>query len=479
MVWEDHCDLDTADIRGARVSPAGVRLETRSIDVADAGDQQLDPAVAYDGGSFVVAWQDWRSGFRTDIYGTRVAPTGAVLDPSGLAIGTAPGPKTAPAVVRTGARTVVVWADSTGSPCSRLVGAPLDAAGTVYPQLQLGLSALARHGPAAAAGSAQQFLVATSAWTGSWQDHVFCARRIWGVVGSAPVESLLSRGWHRRPDVPTMGKSVKFGGALAALDEKVYALSGNNTTDLWVFDATDNLWSKESDVPFDSDGPARRVKKGASLATDGSYLYVVKGGNTQEFYRYDPAHRVWKQLPEPGFAKRISGGSLAFDGERSLYLLCGSGNAEWKAFDVFQETWHTPTPALLPALKWRAGSFLACDRDQVYAFRVGGKTNEFYVWDGDTTWTRLMDLPLVGTGGRTKKARDGAGGAMAGNSLYALKGGNTLGVLCVRLDCRGLAAARRRRRSDRDTPQAGQGRRFDGLLRLSRRPVRTGGQQYQ
>jgi len=48
------------------------------------------------------------------------------------------------------------------------------------------------------------------------------------------------------------------------------------------------------------------------------------------------------------------------------------------------------------------------------------------VRDSDTTWTRQADLPLVSPSGKRKKAKDGAGGAMAGNTLYALKGGNTL-----------------------------------------------------
>jgi hypothetical protein len=426
VVWEDHCDLDTADIRGVRLSSSGTLLDAQPITIADAGGQQLDPAVVFDGTNFVSVWQDWRSGFRSDIYGARITGTGAVLDSQGLAIGAAPGNKTAPALVRVGARSVAVWADSTGSPCSRLVGAPLDAEGNVYPQLQLGLSELARHAPAGAAGSGPRFMVASEAWTGSWQDRVFCARRVWGVVGSAPAESLPTRGWHQEPEVPSLGKGVKFGGALVSLDRKIYALSGNNTSDLRVFDIASGSWSKESDVPSDSQGPVRRVKKGASLATDGTYIYVVKGSNTQEFYRYDPERRVWKELPEPGFTKRISGGSLAFDGERTLYLLCGSSNAEWKAFDIFLETWQTPTPALLPAPKWRTGSFLACDRDRVYALRVGAKTNEFYVRDSDTTWARLTDMPLAGASGRNRKARDGASGSMAGNLLYALKGGNTL-----------------------------------------------------
>ncbi len=53
---------------------------------------QASPAVAYDGTNFLVVWQDFRDGgSSSDIYGTRVSGTGAVLDSCGFAISTAAG----------------------------------------------------------------------------------------------------------------------------------------------------------------------------------------------------------------------------------------------------------------------------------------------------------------------------------------------------------------------------------------------------
>ena len=429
VVWEDHCDRDTADIRGARVTPAGVLLDPEPITLADAGNNQLDPSVVFDGSNFLAVWQDWRSGHRADVYGARVTPAGKVLDPQGLALATSPGRKTVPAVARAGTRPFVVWADSADNPCARLVGVRVDAAGIPSSQVLLGLNSLARSGVSAATGPGQQILTVAVGRIGDWGAQTFCARRILGALCTVQEESLRAAGWYRKPEVPNIGKRVKDGGALVALGEKVYALRGNNTNDLLVFDVVRDTWAKESDVPFASTGSARRVKKGACLATDGYYLYVVKGANTQEFYRYDPQGKTWQELPGPVFTKRISGGSLAFDGDRTLYLLCGSTLPEWKAFDVFLDTWRTPNPALLPGSKWKYGSFLACDRNLVYALRVGGTVNEFYKRDAaanDTMWLRLPELPLIGPSGRKKKAKDGASGVVVGNTLFALKGGNTL-----------------------------------------------------
>ncbi|MCX6840869.1 MAG: hypothetical protein NTX53_01030, partial [candidate division WOR-3 bacterium] len=78
VVWED-LGGGNLDIGGARVTPGGTVLDTGGIVVSQAADDQESPALGFDGASFIVAWEDYRSG-SSDIYGARVTPAGVVFD---------------------------------------------------------------------------------------------------------------------------------------------------------------------------------------------------------------------------------------------------------------------------------------------------------------------------------------------------------------------------------------------------------------
>jgi hypothetical protein len=82
VAWQDY-RRGVSDIYGARVSTAGVVLEPDSIPVSTSDMDQSYPAVAFDGANWLVAWDDGRWG-GSDIYGARVTPAGAVLDPEGM-----------------------------------------------------------------------------------------------------------------------------------------------------------------------------------------------------------------------------------------------------------------------------------------------------------------------------------------------------------------------------------------------------------
>jgi len=111
VVWEDDRNGCT-DIYGARVTPSGDVLDPTGIAIAQAPGWQYDPVLAFDGSDYLVVWQDYRNSLDDpDIYGARVTPEGAVLDPTGIAISDAPNRQYHPALAFGGGNYLVIWQD--------------------------------------------------------------------------------------------------------------------------------------------------------------------------------------------------------------------------------------------------------------------------------------------------------------------------------------------------------------------------------
>ncbi|MDI6839984.1 MAG: FlgD immunoglobulin-like domain containing protein [bacterium] len=87
VVWEDQTNQYRPDIYGARVSKDGVVLDTVSIPVSTAPNSQSGPVVAFDGTNYLIAWTDDRDHqWYPHIYAARVAGDGTVLDTLGIRI---------------------------------------------------------------------------------------------------------------------------------------------------------------------------------------------------------------------------------------------------------------------------------------------------------------------------------------------------------------------------------------------------------
>ena len=91
---------------GTLVGPAA------GLVISAAPNSQFQPAVAWDGAQYVVAWLDHRNDSypnqpRGDIYGTRVDVNGNVLDPVGFAIAASPAPEENPAVAAAAGTTML------------------------------------------------------------------------------------------------------------------------------------------------------------------------------------------------------------------------------------------------------------------------------------------------------------------------------------------------------------------------------------
>jgi len=113
---------------GFRVSPDGMVLDSTPITIASHG--AWNQRLAFDGTNYLSVWEDFRDSV-SQIYGARVTPGGAVLDTAGIAIGTGPHALTCPAITFDGTNFLVVWAQACDSATSCICGTRVGPSGQV------------------------------------------------------------------------------------------------------------------------------------------------------------------------------------------------------------------------------------------------------------------------------------------------------------------------------------------------------------
>ena len=132
VVWQGHGgETQNLDIMAARVSGAGTVLDPGGIVVCDAPGAQAHPGGTFQGGTYLLVWEDRRGGKQFNIHGARVsAATGKVLDPGGFPVSTAGKHKKFPSVCLRGAEALAVWTELSGQE-TRIRGARIMGAGKV------------------------------------------------------------------------------------------------------------------------------------------------------------------------------------------------------------------------------------------------------------------------------------------------------------------------------------------------------------
>jgi len=184
-VWEDmRGGLTEHDVFGARLTQAGVVLDTSGIAISTARHGQYGPAVSSDGMMWFVVWSDWRSVFSA-IYGSRVAQDGTIIDSSGLLIAQASYDRYAPDLGFDGANYLVVWQDELADGWD-IHGARITPEGTVFDSGPVVRQEGDQQCLALARGAGGQMLLAYQGWTGTVGAKTYDADRIWGKMDPNP-----------------------------------------------------------------------------------------------------------------------------------------------------------------------------------------------------------------------------------------------------------------------------------------------------
>jgi hypothetical protein len=204
VVWEDTRSSPNSDIYGARVNALGTVLDANGLALGARAGAQENPAVSQDGSNFLLVWDDSGASTSRDIYGTRVSPSGAVLDPLLLAINTNTSEQTSPLLAFDGTNYLVAWSDFRNNGSSDIyatrvtpAGAVLDAAGI---QLAGGTEAQAE---AALAFDGTNYLVVWSDYRLAPHSNLF-ARRVrpaGTIVDATPITVSAAAGHQQQPSV--------------------------------------------------------------------------------------------------------------------------------------------------------------------------------------------------------------------------------------------------------------------------------------
>jgi hypothetical protein len=166
-VWQDGRGSGGDDVYAARAAADGTPLDGTGIAVSAGAAPEGEPDVAWNGTNYLVVWQDYRSGTGYDVYAARVSAAGTVLEAGGIAVSTAAGDQTSPAVASDGSGWLVTWTDARnlGTTGDDVYAARISGAGTVQDATGIAVST--------AAGAQRSPTVAHdgTGWLLAWEDR--------------------------------------------------------------------------------------------------------------------------------------------------------------------------------------------------------------------------------------------------------------------------------------------------------------------
>jgi Secretion system C-terminal sorting domain/CARDB len=210
---------------------------------------------------------------------------------------------------------------------------------------------------------------------------------------SAPGETV---GWKKLANIPTGAKNPKDASGMVVItkggNDYIFTMKGSKTDEFYLYDIAHNTWAPTPTKPSIGYSGKLGYKKGSCLCYDGTrYVYILKG-TYGDMFRYDATNDSFVQLKQfyyktfvnrLGKKKKVGEGSgIVYDND-NLYILKGGNTLEFWQYKITGDTWLQMNPAAtwdIPAGSGRkvkgGGGLIKCG-DCFYVAK-GANTLEFY-----------------------------------------------------------------------------------------------------
>lgn len=176
VVWQDYRNHNW-DIYGARVNQGGIVLDPEGIAIDTVTNEQRYSSLAFDGTNYLVVWEDFRSGFNWDIYGTRVSQMGSVIDMNGFILSAEVNFQYSPVGAFDGTNYLVAWEDRRNGLDSDVYGARVNPTGIILDSISIAISTAADwQGNPSVAFDGTNYLVVWDDWRSGDHLDIYGAR---------------------------------------------------------------------------------------------------------------------------------------------------------------------------------------------------------------------------------------------------------------------------------------------------------------
>ncbi|MDW8114032.1 MAG: CARDB domain-containing protein [candidate division WOR-3 bacterium] len=233
---------------------------------------------------------------------------------------------------------------------------------------------------------------------------------------------LISRRWVELCTIPKLSPALRVygfnkGTALVyePTTQMVYATKGGNTNEFWAYNPLTNRWTRKAEIPRVPS--LKTCGIGTAMTAGGGKIYLVKGKNTYDFYSYNPLTDSWKELRSVTYkptGKRVTKGAAITYFNNKVYLVKGGNSQDFVSYDVFGDSWTVKdtVPRGRYNRKIKSGAAMTCSDDGIIYLFKGGNVNEFWAYTTQFDTIFALNSPILNKSimeEEIKKLEDGFG----------------------------------------------------------------------